>query len=316
MQKTQHFVFLLLENFSHLAFSCALEPLRIANLVAGRELYRWSLASEDGTSATCSNRSVTLVNRGLEPLSHIDRLFLISGIHVQNHTTPAVLNFLRREKAAGTAIGAICSGAYVLAKAGFLNGCDTAVHWEFHDLFCEEFPKVALVRNVFVADAKHITASGGTAAADLMLHLIARDHGQDLATAIADQMVYNAVREGTAAQRVSLQSRLGTRNAHLTRAIAIIEENLEDPIATCELAERLGISTRQLERLFGKYLNTSPKKYFLDLRLHRARNLIVQTEQSITEIAVACGFNSSSHFSKVFRKQYGISPVSQRATLG
>ncbi|MFO1173675.1 MAG: GlxA family transcriptional regulator [Paracoccaceae bacterium] len=313
---TQHFVFLLVENFSHLAFSCALEPLRIANLVAGQELYRWSLASEDGVSATCSNRSVTLVNRGLEPLSHVDRLFLISGIHVQDHTTQPVLNFLRREKAVGTPIGAICSGAYVLARAGFLKGVETAVHWEFHDIFVEEFPEVELVRNVFVANARHITASGGTAAADLMLHLIARDHGQVLATAVADQMVYNAVREGTAAQRVSLQSRLGMRNTHLTRAIAIIEENLEEPIPTCELADRLGISTRQLERLFGRFLNTSPKKYFMDLRLHRARNMIVQTEASITEIAVACGFNSTSHFSKVFRKQFGVSPVSQRATLG
>ena len=312
---SQHFVFLLTENFSHLAFSCGLEPLRIANLVSGRPLYRWSLASEDGISATCSNRAVTLVDRGLEPLVRVDRLFLISGIHVQNHTTPALINFLRREKAAGTRIGAICSGAYVLARAGMLDGVETAVHWEFHDLFIEEFPEVRLVRNVFVAGTRHITASGGTAAADLMLHLIARDHGQDLATAVADQMVYNAVREGSAAQRVSLQSRMGTRNAHLTRAIALIEENLDDPIPTCELADHLGISTRQLERLFGRFLNTSPKKYIMDQRLHRARNLIVQTEQSITEIAMACGFNSTSHFSKVFRSHFGISPVAQRSTL-
>lgn len=312
---TQQFVFLLIENFSHLAFSCALEPPRIANFVSGKPLYRWTLASEDGVSATCSNRSVTLVNRGLTPLSRGDRLFLISGLHVQQHTTPAVLNYLRRERAAGTQIGAICSGAYVLAKAGFLNGVQTAVHWAYHDLFQEEFPEVSLVRNVFVASARHTTASGGTAAADLMLHLIAADHGQDLATAVADQMVYNAVREGTATQRVSLQSRLGVRNDHLKRAIAMIEANLEEPIPTCTLADNLGISTRQLERLFGKYLNTSPKKYFLELRLHRARNLIVQTEQSISEIAMACGFNSTSHFSKVFRKQFGVSPAAQRSTL-
>lgn len=312
----QHFVFLLTENFSHLAFSCGLEPLRIANLVSGQQLYRWSLASEDGISATCSNRAVTLVDRGLEPLVRVDRLFLISGIHVQDHTKPALINFLRREKASGARIGAICSGAYVLAKAGMLDGVETAVHWEFHDLFVEKFPKVRLVRNVFVADTRHITASGGTAAADLMLHLIARDHGQDLATAVADQMVYNAVREGSAAQRVSLQSRMGTRNAHLTRAIALIEENLAEPIPTCNLADELGISTRQLERLFGRFLNTSPKKYIMDQRLHRARNLIVQTEQSVTEIAMACGFNSTSHFSKAFRNHFGVSPVAQRSTLG
>lgn len=316
MSRATHFVFLLLENFSHLAFSCALEPLRIANLVSGRDLYRWSLASVDGISARCSNGSVTLVDRGLQPMGHADRLFVLSGIHVQQSTTPAVLNYLRREKATGTAMGAICSAAYVLARAGFLDGLKTAIHWEYHDLFAEEFPEVDLVRSIFVANQKYITASGGTAAADLMLHLIARQHGNDLSTAVADQMCYNAVREGTAAQRVSIQSRHGMRNDHLARAIAIVEARMEDPLAPCELADLLGISTRQLERLFGRYLNTSPKRYITEMRLHRARNLIVQSEQSITEIAMACGFNSTSHFSKVFRSHYGISPLAQRTTLG
>lgn len=315
MTETTHFVFFLLEEFSHLAFSCALEPLRIANLVSGKPLYRWSLASQDGKTATCSNGSVTLVHQGMEATHHADRLFLISGINVQNHVTPDVVSFFRRERARGTPLGAICSGAYLFAKAGFLDGSEAAIHWEYHDLFTEEFPRVDLVRNVFVAKPKIITASGGTAAADLMLHLIGSQHGADLATAVADQMVYNAVREGTAAQRVSLQSRMGTRNPHLMRAIKLMEQTLEDPMSTAEIAEDLGISTRQLERLFGKFLNTSPKTYMMQMRLHRARHLLVQTEQSITEIAMACGFRSASHFSKVYRGQFGQSPLSQRTTL-
>lgn len=316
MTKTSHFTFFLLQDFSHLAFSCALEPLRIANLVAARPLYSWSLASNDGVSATCSNGSVTLVNAGFEPVKHADRLFLISGVNVQNHTTPEVMAYLRRERAYGTPLGAICSGAYVLAKAGILDGVETAVHWAFHDLFAEEFPQVRLVRNVFVAKAKIITASGGTAAADLMLHLISTQHGHDLATEVADQMVYNAVREGTAAQRVSLQSRHGMRNLHLVRAIAAMESTIQDPTSPSIIAENLGISTRQLERIFGRYLNSTPKHYFMEMRLKRAQNLLVQTEKSITEIAMACGFRSSSHFSKVFRGHFGKSPLSQRTTLG
>lgn len=315
MTKTTHFAFFLLEEFSHLAFSCALEPLRIANLVSGKPLYRWSLISADGQSATCSNGSVTLVQGGMEPVRHADRLFVISGINMQSHVTPPLLNFLRRERAAGTPLGAICSGAYVLARAGFLNGMEAAIHWEYHDLMIEEFPEVALMRNVFVAKEKIITASGGTAAADLMLHLIGQQHGSALATSVADQMVYNAVREGTAAQRVSLQSRHGIRNAHLMRAIAIMEQHIEEPLSPSLIAEDLGISTRQLERLFGKYLNATPKHYFMEMRLHRARNLLVQTEQSITEIAMACGFRSASHFSKVYRGTYGQSPIAQRTTL-
>ncbi len=316
MTATTHFAFLLLQEFSHLAFSCALEPLRIANLVSGKPLYRWSLISADGQTATCSNGSVTLVNGGMAPLRHVDRLFLISGINVQNHAAPDVLGYLRRERVAGTPLGAICSGAYVLAKAGFLDGMEAAIHWEYHDPFTEEFPKVKLVRNVFVARERIITASGGTAAADLMLHLIGRQHGAELATAVADQMVYNAVREGTAAQRVSLQSRHGMRNEHLMRAIALMEECIEDPVSPSLIAEQLGISTRQLERLFGRYLNSSPKHYFMEMRLNRARNLLVQTDHSITEIAMACGFRSNSHFSKAFRGHYGTSPLAQRTTLG
>ncbi|WP_149141799.1 GlxA family transcriptional regulator [Gemmobacter caeruleus] len=315
MTATTHFVFLMLPEFSHLAFSCALEPLRIANLVAGKPLYRWTLISSEGGTATCSNGSVTLVQGGLEPLRHADRLFVISGIHMTQHVTPELLAFLRRERAAGTPLGAICSGAYVLARAGFLDGVETAVHWAYHDLFLEEFPDVRLVRNVFVARERIITASGGTAAADLMLHLIGSQHGTDLATEVADQMVYNAVREGSAAQRVSLQSRHGMRNDHLKRAIAIMERCIEAPVSPSLVAEELGISTRQLERLFGRYLNSTPKHYFMEMRLNRAQNLLVQTEQSITEIAMACGFQSTSHFSKVFRGHFGKSPLSHRTTL-
>ena len=316
MTQTQHFSFFRLPELTRAACACAHEPLRIANLVSGKPLYRWTLASADGKTATCSDGSVTLTEAGLEPTRHVDRLFVISGVDVQTHTTAPVLTWLRRERASGTPLGAICSGAYVLAKAGFLDGVETAVHWAWHDLFQEEFPEVRLVRNVFVAREKIITASGGTAAADLMLHLIGKAHGQDLATEVADQMVYNAVREGSAAQRVSIQSRHGMRNEHLKRAIAIMETSIETPESPSLIADELGISTRQLERLFARYLNSTPKHYFMELRLNRAQNLLVQTEQSVTEIAMACGFQSTSHFSKVFRSHFGRSPLVQRAKIG
>jgi transcriptional regulator GlxA family with amidase domain len=315
MTETQHFSFFLLPEFTHIAFSCALEPLRIANLVSGKPLYRWTLLSDDGRTATCSNGSVTLTDGGMEAGRRADRLFLISGLNVQTHVTPKLLAWLRRERAAGTPLGGICSAAYVLAKAGFLDEVETALHWAWHDLFTEEFPEVRLVRNVFVARGKIITASGGTAAADLMLHLIGGTHGEDLATEVADQMVYNAVREGTAAQRVSLQSRHGMRNEHLVRAIAIMDETIENPLSPSVISDRLGISTRQLERLFGRYLNSTPKHYFLEMRLRRAQNLLVQSEQSVTQIAMACGFQTTSHFSKVYRAHFGRSPLSQRAKI-
>lgn len=315
MKEPQHFIFALVEDFSHLAFSCAVEPLRIANLLSGETLYRWYFASENGQTATCSNGSVTLVHHRFDTVPKCDRLFVLSGINMRMHLTNALLTMLRREARHGTPIGALCSGAWILAEDGFLNGMKAAIHWEFHDGFMERFPEVNLVRNVFVADERHLTASGGTATADLMLHLIERDHGYDLSVAVADQMVYSAAREATTAQRVSLQSRNGIRNAHLTHAIQRMRETVEEPLSPAQIAAEIGISTRQLERLFGKFLNTSPKKYFMDLRLERARHLLIQTEASVLEIALACGFESSGHFSRVYRAAYGVAPMQQRGRL-
>lgn len=315
MSGARHFVFILVDEFSHLAFSCAVEPLRIANLVSGQELYRWSFVSADGATAACSNGSVTLVHHGYGDIPKCDRLFVLSGINVQQKIAPELLNLLRRERSRGTKLGALCSGAYVLARAGFLAGLQTAIHWEFHDGFMEEFPEVNLVRNVFVADEKIITASGGTATADLMLHLIGREHGNDLALPVADQMVYNAVREASAEQRVSLQSRHGMRNPHLAKAIQKMNDTLDCPVSPACIAEEIGISTRQLERLFGKYLNCSPKKYYVEMRLERARHLLIQTDKPITEIALACGYDSPGHFSRVYRAAFGVSPSLQQGKI-
>ncbi len=311
-----HFAFLLMEDFTHLAFSCAVEPLRIANYVAGASLYRWSVLSPDGERATCSNGTVTLVDHGLGPLEKVDYLIVVSGMNVPDHVTPDILSFLRHARAHGTRIGAVCSGAYVLARAGFLRGQDAALHWAWHPLFAEEFPEVGLRKSVFVDEGPFITASGGTAAADLMLHLIAMEQGRDLAVEVSDQMVYNAVRDGEAEQRLSLQSRHGIRSGHLIKAIRIIEENIETPLTPSEIAEELGISTRQLERLFGKYIKASPKRYMMNLRLQKARTLIQQTDQSVAEIAMACGFSSASHFAKAYSAQYGATPTRHRGVFG
>ncbi|MGX9352041.1 GlxA family transcriptional regulator [Shimia sp. W99] len=315
MDRPERFAFLLVPEFTHIAFSCAIEPLRIANLIAGKTLYEWVLASKQGGSATASNGIVTLVDCTYRDLPACDRVFALSGIHVHKHVDAELLNTMRRERARGAKLGALCSAAYLLAKAGMLEGKRAAIHWDFHDGFMEDFPGVNLVSSVFVADEAITTASGGTATADLMLHLIEKTHGADLAIAVADQMVYNAVREGSAEQRVSLQSRHGMRNPHLVKAIQIMSDCIERPKSPSFIAEEIGISTRQLERQFGRHLNCSPKKYLMDLRLQRARNLLVQTDQSVTEVALACGFESPGHFARVYRTKFGITPTAQQAKL-
>ncbi|MFM2371268.1 MAG: hypothetical protein RIS85_990 [Pseudomonadota bacterium] len=315
MERPQHFLFALVDDFTHIAFSCAVEPLRIANLVSGQDHYRWSFAARDGQWATASNGSVTQVHHRFDALPQCDRVVVVSGTDVRRIDHTALIAALRRKRSEGTLIGAICSGAYVLARAGFLDGLQAAIHWQFHDGFAEEFPDVGLIPSVFVAHEKFVTASGGTAAADLMLHLIEQDHGYDLAVAVADQMVYNAVRSSSFAQRVSVQSRNGIRNPHLVRAIDAMRGHLHETFSRNELADGLGISPRQLERLFERYLNTSPKKYFMDMRLERARHLLLQTESSITEIALACGFQNVGHFGRVYRTAFGVSPMRQRARM-
>lgn len=309
------FAFLLIEDFTHLAFSCAIEPLRIANLVAGRDLYRWSLLSRDGTEARSSNGLLTRVDRGLVPLERDERLFVIAGLRAEQRITADILAFLRRERAHGRLAGAICSGPLLLAEAGLLHGEEVAIHWAWHDLMRERFPAVRVVPSVFVAGPRILTAAGGTAAADLMLHLIGRDHGEDLATEVADQMLHNAVREGSAQQRVSLRARHGIRNPLLLQAVRLFEAKIDQPPRPREVAAELGVSTRHLERLFRRHLGTSPRRYAMGLRLQRARNLILQSEQPLAEIAMASGFTSTSHFARAFRAQFGLSPREQRARL-
>ncbi|MTI44419.1 AraC family transcriptional regulator with amidase-like domain [Roseibium hamelinense] len=312
MALTSDVTFLLLDDFSHIAFSCALEPLRIANLLEGSDLYRWRLASPGGQQAVCSNRSVTLVDQGLEPLPARSSLFIVSGQNIGERVTPQILSFIRRERARGTRIGAICSGAFVLAKAGLLDGRRAAIHWSFHDSFGETFPNVDLCKNVFVADEPFVTASGGTAASDLMLHLIGERHGADLAAAVADMMVYSGVRPPEASQQISVQARHGIRNPHIAEAIRLMNESAPFYLPSSEIARKIGISTRQLERLFQKHLRVSPKKFAIHQKLERARNLLLQTEQSISEISLACGYDSPSHFIRIYQKRFGVTPNNHR----
>jgi transcriptional regulator GlxA family with amidase domain len=234
MTKPAHYIFALAEDFTHLAFACAVEPLRIANLVSRRELYRWSYASANGETATASNGTVSLVHHGFANIPPCDRLFVLSGVNIEKpgQTHDELITALRRaDRQHGTKVGALCSGAWILARAGFLNGMKAAIHWDFHDAFTEAFPEVNLLRNVFVADEPYVTASGGSATADLMLHLIEREHGYDLSVAVADQMVYNAVRDATAAQRVSLQT---------APRIDKMRQHLDDPISPARIASDLG----------------------------------------------------------------------------
>lgn len=314
--KTRRFVFVLLKDFTMLSFACAVEPLRIANRMAGRQLYTWILAGEGGDSVTCSNGTVFKLDMDLGELARDDTVLVCGGLDVQAATTRTLLNWLRREARRGVVIGGLCTAAHSMAKAGLLDGRKATIHWENQDSFGEEFEDVILTKSVFVIDGNRITTAGGTASIDLMLKLIADDQGEELANVVADQLIYSSIRTDQDTQRLSIPTRIGVRHPKLSRVIQIMEQSIEEPISPAILARDVGLSTRQLERLFRRYLDRSPKRYYMELRLQKARNLLMQTDMSVINVALACGFASPSHFSKCYRAHYGTTPYRERGTQG
>ena len=135
-----------------------------------------------------------------------------------------------------------------------------------------------------------------------------------MANAVADQMIYSSIRTDQDTQRLSVPTRIGVRHPKLSKVIQMMEINIEEPISPSILAKDVGMSTRQLERLFRRYLDRSPKRYYMELRLQKARNLLMQTDMSVINVALACGFASPSHFSKCYRAHYDTTPYRERGS--
>jgi len=312
--KPRRFIFVLLENFTLLSFASAIEALRIANRMAEHPLYEWKLAGEGGTTVTCSAGTEFKLDMDLDDTMRDDTVLVCSGISVQAATTKRLVSWLRREARKGPIIGGLCTAAYTLAKAGLLDGKRATIHWENQDSFAEEFDEVELTKSVFVVDKNRLTTAGGTSSIDLMLKIIADDHGEELANAVADQLIYSSIRTDQDTQRLSVPTRIGVRHPKLSLVIQMMESNIEEPISPAILARDVGMSTRQLERLFRRYLNRSPKRYYMELRLQKARNLLMQTDMSVINVALACGFASPSHFSKCYRAHYNTTPYRERGS--
>lgn len=310
----RRFVFLLLPGLSLIAFSGAIECLRIANRMAGRAIYEWRMISHDGLPVRCSGGLTLPVDGPLEELRRTDTILACGGLDISAAADKTVLNWLRREARRGCVVGGLCTAAHVLARAGLLDDRRAAVHWENHDAFLEDFPNIELTKAVFAVDRNRLTCAGGTSSIDLLLTLIADDHGRALANEVADQMIYSTIRTDKDTQRLSVPTRIGVRHPKLSDVVARMEENIEDPVSPATLAAEVGLSTRQLERLFRRYLRRSPKRYYMELRLAKARNLLMQTDMSVISVALACGFTSPSHFSKCYRGQYNTTPYRERGS--
>ncbi len=304
--------FFLVPGFSMIAFSSAVEPLRLANRVAGRMIYSWECYSIDGRPVEASNGLGAMVHGAIGETTSLPVLMVCSGVGAEHYRNTALYAKLRRLASHGTVVGAVCTGTYLLARAGLLDGCRCTIHWENLDGFREEFPDIDVVSELYEIDRNRFTCSGGTAAIDMMLNFIALHLGHDIAATVADQLIHHRIRNGFEGQRMELRARLNITSSKLLEAIEGMEGSLEEPMSCAELARSVGLSPRQLERLFSKYLNRSPTRYYLGLRLDRARFLLLQTSLSILNVALACGFVSASHFSKCYREYFGWTPSDER----
>ena len=305
--------FLLIPGFALMSYASAVEPLRAANQIAGRELYRWWHAAPGDAPAIASNGAAVLPDFSFGAEAEDLNLFLVcAGGNPASFNDAATFAWLRRLARRDIIIGGISGGPFILARAGLLNGRSCTIHWEHGPAFEETFPNIELTRSLFKLDDKRVTCSGGIAGLDMMVALIERDHGHELSAAVSDWFLHTHVREGIGPQRMDLRFRLGVANEKLLAALMAMESNIETPLAREEVAAIAELSLRQLERAFKGHLGRGVHEHYLALRFARARQLLRESSLPILDVALATGFGSASHFARAFRQAFGISPTDAR----
>lgn len=305
-------------GYSAISSFCAIEPLRMANQLSGRPLYEWRLLSCDGEPVTASNGLQTAPTQALDHEENFDLVFVCAGIDVKAACDRRLIGWLQHMARRRVTLGGLCTGPYILARAGVLDGYRCTMHWEHISSVNEEteFPNTWFSSRLFVIDRDRYTCSGGIAPLDLMLNLITDQYGAELAAGVSEEFIHDRIRGVGDSQRVPVRARIGTGQPKLLEAVALMEANIEEPLTLSELAHYVHLSRRQLERLFRTHLDRAPTRYYLELRLKRAREYLLQTSMSILDVALACGFSSSPHFSKCYHDYYECPPSRERRRHG
>lgn len=304
--------FLLMPRFSMMAFFSAVEPLRIANRIAGRELFAWRVISQDGAPITASNAMTLLADDAIASAPALTSVAVCASFEPEATLTRPLIRWLNRLANSDCVLGGIDTGSVVLASAGLLRDQRVTLHWESLPAFRERFPEIETREALFELGPRGFSCAGGAAAMDMSLDLIARRHGEALATAVSEQLIHAHMRTHHDQQRMTLTQRLGTHKHVLIEAVALMETHIETPLTIHEVARRVGISLRQLQRLFERELGIRPRDHYLKLRLARARQLLLETDHDILGIGLACGFTSASSFSRAYRQRYAESPRGSR----
>lgn len=303
--------FLLLPGFSMMGLMAAIEPLRVANRFRG-ELYRWRLLSADGAAVAASNGMSLNVDGALQLPAAGDQLFVVAGFEPLATFDQRLSHWLHRAEHEGALLGAIDTGSFILAEAGLFARQRLTLHWEAIEAFRERYPRLAVTQELFEVDGRRITSAGGTASLDLMLTLIGREHGEELALAVSEQFVLGRIRSRQDHQRMQIASRYDVHNKKLVQVIGEMQRHSEQPLSSQALAELIKVTPRQLERLFRHHLRETPSSFYLALRLDKARQLLRQTDMNVLEVGLACGFESSSYFSRCYRARFATCPSQDR----
>lgn len=304
--------YLLIDGFALMSYAPVVEPFRAANRLSGRNLYTWHHYSVTGAPAAASNGLMFSVDGAISAMDPADVIFVCAGGNPSLFDDFRTFDALRRADRFGSIICGVSGGPFVLARAGLLDGFRCTIHWEHVESFEETFTRPLLERSLFVIDRRRVTCAGGLAGLDLAAALIAADHGSALADQVSDWYIQTEQRPANWPQRKSIAQRLGVSHKGLFEVLTSMEEHVAQPLQRKELANLVGLSVRQLERLFRFHLSTTISEHYLSLRLEKARRLFAETTISVMEASLACGFASVSHFSRKFRQKYGVAPSTMR----
>ncbi len=310
-----HFSFVLVPGFSLVAFSCAIDALRGANLILDQSYYDWDSLSPDGAHViSSSDIEVPTISLGEKP--ETDLIAICGGVSSHTYENDDLTNWLHAQAKQAKRIGAISDGSYIAAEAGLFDHVPSTIHWRCQDAYRERFPNLDIKASMLEISDKRFSCAGGTASLDLMLHFIREEHGGELVSLIAQNFFHDTVRDGTREQHLMNAFRIAGKNPILSEAILLMESHLEQRLSIAQIAERVNISRRQLDRIFQQSMNKSPQEFYRDLRLTRASILLVQTNMSVGEIAVGCGFQTASHLGQYFKQQFGDTPGAYRKSFG
>ena len=309
---TRHIGFIVLEGFTMIAFSNAIEAFRMANYVTKQDLYRFSVAGlVNGHTAASNHISVNHTTQMADLLT-CDIVFVCGGFDLGKLSNGMLRVWLQRLAQKGIALGGICTGAYALADAGLMDDYQASIHWENMLAAKEQFPQVQFNPTIYTIDRNRFTCSGGASPLDLCINIVRLHHDRKLSEAIAEQFTLSVLRSQDEPQHIPLPKQLNSGYNYVVEALVLMDKNLEDPLPIHELAQLLGISVRQLERWFNTYFSKPPQQYYTEVRLQHAKRLLKQTNKSIMDVALACGFSNPSSFSKAYRSQFEHTPTQTR----